>query len=160
MPYYQSTMQHKAIKLMASKLAVAGIIEGSFSEEGLAAMSECEDMTSMMAKELMLGIKDSVEDVSAMFKRMALLKPQASAWSIFSEKPQKKDESMLSVHTGAKPAVEFTFETPVPASEPIAASIFDAPAQNAAAKEKPKATRRKKTAAENSEDQFLLFKIA
>lgn len=47
MPYYQQTMQHKAIKLMASKLAVAGIIEGSFSEEGLAAMSECEDMTSM-----------------------------------------------------------------------------------------------------------------
>ena len=160
MPYYQHTMQHKAIKLMASKLAVAGIIEGSFSEEGLAAMSECEDMTTMMAKELMLGIKDSVEDVSAMFKRMALLKPQASAWSIFSEKPQKKDESMLSVHTGAKPAVEFTFETPIPASEPIAASIFDAPAQNAAAKEKPKAARRKKTAAENSEDQFLLFKIA
>ena len=42
--YYRDTMQHKAIKLMASKLAVAGIIEGSFSEEGLAAMSECEDM--------------------------------------------------------------------------------------------------------------------
>lgn len=41
--YYRDTMQHKAIKLMASKLAVAGIIEGSFSEEGLAAMSECED---------------------------------------------------------------------------------------------------------------------
>lgn len=40
---YRDTMQHKAIKLMASKLAVAGIIEGSFSEEGLAAMSECED---------------------------------------------------------------------------------------------------------------------
>ena len=77
--YYQSTMQHKAIKLMASKLAAAGMIEGSFSEEGLAAMSECEDMTSLMAKELMLGIKDSVEDVSAMFQRMALLKPQSSA---------------------------------------------------------------------------------
>ena len=159
MPYYQHTMQHKAIKLMASKLAVAGIIEGSFSEEGLAAMSECEDMTTMMAKELMLGIKDSVEDVSAMFKRMALLKPQASAWSIFSEKPQKKDESMLSVHTAAKPAVEFTFEAPTLAPAPITAPIFDAPAQNTAEKEKPKATRRKKTA-ENSEDQLLLFKIA
>lgn len=70
---------------MASKLAVAGIIEGSFSEEGLAAMSECEDMTTLMAKELMLGIKDSVEDVSEMFKRMANLKPQTAAWSIFAE---------------------------------------------------------------------------
>ncbi len=35
----------------------------------------------------MLGIKDSVEDVSAMFKRMANLKPQAAAWSIFAEAP-------------------------------------------------------------------------
>lgn len=34
----------KAIKLMASKLAAAGMIEGSFSEEGLSAMSECEDI--------------------------------------------------------------------------------------------------------------------
>ena len=41
MLYYAQTMQHKAIKLMANKLAAAGIIEGSFSEEGLAAMSEC-----------------------------------------------------------------------------------------------------------------------
>ena len=84
--YYRDTMQHKAIKLMASKLAVAGIIEGSFSEEGLAAMSECEDMTTLMAKELMLGIKDSVEDVSAMFKRMANLKPQPPH-GLFSRRP-------------------------------------------------------------------------
>ena len=40
MLYYADTMQAKAMKLMASKLAVAGLIEGSFSEEGLAAMSD------------------------------------------------------------------------------------------------------------------------
>ena len=44
-----NTMQHKAMRLMATKLAVAGIIEGGFSEEGLAAMSQCEDMTTLMA---------------------------------------------------------------------------------------------------------------
>ena len=71
MLYYADTMQHKSIKLMATKLAVAGIIEGGFSEEGLAAMSCCSDMTAQMAKELMLGIKDSVEDVSSAFRRMA-----------------------------------------------------------------------------------------
>lgn len=38
MLYYADTLQAKAMKLMASKLAVAGIIEGTFSEEGLAAM--------------------------------------------------------------------------------------------------------------------------
>ena len=159
MPYYQHTMQHKAIKLMASKLAVAGIIEGSFSEEGLAAMSECEDMTSMMAKELMLGIKDNVEDVSSIFKRMALLKPQVSAWSIFSEKPQEREETPLLASGTAEPAVEFTFGTPISA---VAAGLTPKPELLISpVTNKPKATARKnKAAAEINEDQLLLFKIA
>ena len=75
LPYYKHTMQHKALKLMASKLAAAGMIEGNFSEEGLSAMSEIQDMTSQMAKELMLGIRDNVEDVASAFKRMAIVNP-------------------------------------------------------------------------------------
>ncbi len=75
MLYYADTMQAKAMKLMASKLAVAGIIEGTFSEEGLAAMSDVKDMTSQMAKELALGIKDNVEDIAAAFKKMAVINP-------------------------------------------------------------------------------------
>ena len=73
--YYAGTMQAKAMKLMASKLAVAGIIEGSLSEEGLAAMSDVKDLTSQMAKELALGIKDNVEDIAAAFKKMAIINP-------------------------------------------------------------------------------------
>ena len=73
--YYMDTMQAKAIKLMASKLAVAGIIEGSFSEEGLAAMSDVKDLMSQMAKELAQGIKDNVEDIAAAFKKMAIINP-------------------------------------------------------------------------------------
>ena len=76
MLYYKDTMQAKAMKLMASKLAVAGIIEGTFSEEGLAAMSDVRDMTSQMAKELALGIKDNVEDIAAAFKKMAIINPE------------------------------------------------------------------------------------
>ncbi|MBQ9346445.1 MAG: hypothetical protein IJT94_03765 [Oscillibacter sp.] len=79
MLYYENTMQQKAMKLMASKLAVAGIIEGSFTEEGLAAMSDVQDMTSQMAKELMLGIKDNVEDIAASFKKMAIINPNRPA---------------------------------------------------------------------------------
>ncbi len=75
MLYYMETIQAKAMKLMASKLAVAGLIEGSFSEEGLAAMSDVRDMTSQMAKELAQGIKDSVEDIAATFKKMAIINP-------------------------------------------------------------------------------------
>ena len=76
MLYYADTLQAKAIKLMASKLAVAGIIEGTFSEEGLAAMSDVRDMTSQMAKELAAGIRDNVEDIAAAFKKMAIINPE------------------------------------------------------------------------------------
>ena len=76
MLYYTDTMQAKAMKLMASKLAVAGIIEGTLSEEGLAAMSDVQDLTSQMAKELALGIKDNVEDIASAFKKMAVINPQ------------------------------------------------------------------------------------
>lgn len=73
--YYEGTMQHRAIRLMASKLAVAGIIEGNFTDEGLAAMSDCADMTTALARELTAGIKNEVEDLGAVFKKMAILKP-------------------------------------------------------------------------------------
>jgi hypothetical protein len=73
--YYEGTMQHRAIRLMASKLAVAGIIEGNFTDEGLAAMSDCADLTTALARELSEGIKDEVEDLGAVFKKMAILKP-------------------------------------------------------------------------------------
>lgn len=75
MLYYVDTMQAKAMKLMASKLAVAGIIEGNLSDEGLAAMSDVKDLTSQMAKELARGIKDNVEDIAAAFKKMAIINP-------------------------------------------------------------------------------------
>ena len=74
--YYEGTMQHRAIRLMASKLAVAGIIEGNFTDEGLAAMSDCADMTTALARELTQGIKNEVEDLSAVFKKMAKFKTE------------------------------------------------------------------------------------
>jgi superfamily II DNA or RNA helicase len=109
MLYYEDTMQHKAIKLMASKLAVAEIIEGGFSEEGLAAMSQCDDMTSQMAKELMLGIKDSVEDVSAAFKRMSVKRRTGNKLTdIFSEEPVKIGQ----VARDKPQIMEFTYSVP------------------------------------------------
>lgn len=156
--YYQNTMQHKAIKLMASKLAVAGIIEGSFSEEGLAAMSECEDMTTLMAKELMLGIKDSVEDVSEMFKRMANLKPQTAAWSIFAESLTPVDNTVLEEKTVNEPLVEFTFGEPAPIQKQ-SPSRTSTPLPYPVTAAKP-AARHKTPKSKISEDQILLFKIA
>lgn len=74
--YYKGVMQARAIKLMASKLAAATLVEGNFSDEGLAAMSDCTDMTSQLARELTKGIRDEVEDVASMFKKMAIIKDE------------------------------------------------------------------------------------
>ena len=87
MLYYADTMQAKAMKLMASKLAVAGIIEGNLSDEGLAAMSDVRDMTSQMAKELAHGIKDNVEDIATAFKRMAIINPHQTVIPAVQEDP-------------------------------------------------------------------------
>ena len=46
---------------MASKLAVAGVIEGNLTDEGLAAMSECQDLTTLLAQELTLGLKNETD---------------------------------------------------------------------------------------------------
>ncbi len=70
--YYKNTMQNRAMELMASKLAVASVIEGNMSDEGLAAMSDCKDLTSQLAKELASGIRCEVEDLSEVFGRMAI----------------------------------------------------------------------------------------
>lgn len=99
--YYANTMQAKAMKLMASKLAVAGIIEGSFSDEGLAAMSDVKDMTSQMAKELMLGIKDNVEDIAAAYKRMAIINPDRRPMQeeVIIEEPAFPEEPAVNIPT-------------------------------------------------------------
>ena len=53
-------------------------------------MSEIQDMTTQMAKELMLGIQDSVEDLAASFQKMAILhdgEPACHASEPIEEKP-------------------------------------------------------------------------
>jgi len=92
--FYKDVMQARAIRLMASKLAAATLVEGNFSDEGLAAMSDCTDMTSQLARELTKGIRDEVEDVAAMFKKMAIIKDEnepeedLSAYVIDDDAPQ------------------------------------------------------------------------
>ena len=110
--YYKDTMQHKAMKLMASKLAVAGIIEGNFTEEGLAAMSDVQDMTSQMAKELMLGIRDNVEDIAAAFKKMAMINPGRSE----PKAESAAEETKAAADPPARDLPETVFAEPVPVS--------------------------------------------
>ncbi len=100
--YYKNTMQQRALRLMASKLSAATVIEGNISEEGLAAMSDCEDMTTQLAKELMSGLKENVDELADSFKKMAIL----------GNREDKKEETAPAVTESATPTQNEIVITP------------------------------------------------
>ena len=59
--YYQGTIQERALSLMANKLQAATAIEGKFSEEGLHAMSNTEDLLTQIANSVVQGIGHVVD---------------------------------------------------------------------------------------------------
>ena len=72
MLYYANTIQQRALRLMASKLSVATVIEGNLSEEGLASMSESKDMITQLAKEIVDGVKENTDSISFAFSQMLI----------------------------------------------------------------------------------------
>lgn len=72
--YYQSSIQEQTLSLMATKLQAAMALEGKFSEEGLRAMSNNEDLLTQIANNVVEGIKDTVnQDI---FKATAFIKSE------------------------------------------------------------------------------------
>ena len=70
--YYQTSIQEQTLSLMATKLQAAMALEGKFSEEGLRAMSNNEDLLTQIANNVVEGIKDTVnQDI---FKATAFVK--------------------------------------------------------------------------------------
>nr|DAK26570.1 MAG TPA: Chromatin remodeling complex ATPase [Caudoviricetes sp.] len=59
--YYRNTVQEQALSLMATKLQAAMAIEGKFSEEGLNAMSNNEDILTQIAASVVDGIRETVD---------------------------------------------------------------------------------------------------
>lgn len=114
------------------------------TDEGLAAMSECEDMTTALARELTQGIEGAVEDLGEVFKRMALLKPKAD------------------IIDGEAVVVETTGETETPvaqiAKEParLRKPVHSSGGLLALARQKPKKPAKKKPA-DILEGQMNLF---
>ena len=69
--YYKDTVQEQALALMATKLHASMAIEGKFSEEGLRALSNNEDVLTQVAKNVTEGIKENVNiDMFASNKRV------------------------------------------------------------------------------------------
>ena len=70
--YYQNTVQEGVLSLMATKLHAAQSMEGKFSEEGLRAMSNNQDVLTQIASNVVDGIKDTVDD--SLFRSAAYIK--------------------------------------------------------------------------------------
>jgi superfamily II DNA or RNA helicase len=68
--YYEGSIQEQALSLMATKLQASMAIEGRFSEEGLRAMSNNEDLLTQIANNVVNGIKNSVN--AEVFKATAV----------------------------------------------------------------------------------------
>ncbi len=58
--YYYGTIQEQALSLMATKLQASMAIEGKFSEEGLRAMSNNDDLLTQIANSVVNGITESI----------------------------------------------------------------------------------------------------
>ena len=62
--FYKNTLQEKALQLMGSKMEASLALEGKFSEEGLMAMTQGEDMSTALAKALVDGMDvEGAEDI-------------------------------------------------------------------------------------------------
>jgi SNF2 family DNA or RNA helicase len=87
--FYKKTMQERALQLMGSKMEASLAIEGKFSEEGLLAMTQGEDMTTAMAKALVEGLE--VEGAEQIWKKLNQAnikgKPREDQAPIIEEKP-------------------------------------------------------------------------
>ena len=59
--YYKDTTQEATLSLMATKLHAAQSMEGKFSEEGLRAMSDNQDILTQIASNVVDGIKNTVD---------------------------------------------------------------------------------------------------
>ncbi len=72
---YSDTLQSKLLSLMASKITASSALEGSFSEDGLAALAGGEDLTTELARTLAENIK--LEDAGRMWAKVSAGKPKA-----------------------------------------------------------------------------------
>ena len=89
--FYRGTIQEQAISLMASKLQASMALEGKFSEEGLRAMADNEDLLSQIASSVVEGIKHTVDAEVFTGKRDSI-----SNDSVIMGEKADRDRKMLS----------------------------------------------------------------
>lgn len=88
--FYKGTVQEQALSLMATKKTAAAAIQGEFSAEGLAAMSNNEDILTQIAASVTKGIKETVNIQVFQKNEVAKEKKQLEEKAVKKEKWQAK----------------------------------------------------------------------
>ena len=91
---YEDTLQEKALQLMGTKLEASLALEGKFSNEGLVAMTQSEDMTTALARALVEKVDFDATD--KIWQRL--------------RRPSQGSSSPKSTHA---PPTRFVFENPL-----------------------------------------------
>ena len=85
--YYSDTTQEATLSLMATKLHAAQSMEGKFSEEGLRAMSDNQDVLTQIASNVVDGIKNTVDQ--SLFQSANHVKQAGNVETIHNRKPNR-----------------------------------------------------------------------
>ena len=93
--YYKQTVQEQALSLMATKLQAAMAIEGKFSEEGLNAMSNNEDLLTQIASSVAKGIQNTVDAEVFSQGKISSTKVKAEDFSRLIDIPKENKVTML-----------------------------------------------------------------
>ena len=94
---YEGTLQSKLLSLMASKISASSALEGSFSEDGLAALAGGEDLTTELARTLAEGIK--LQDAGRAWAKVSAGKPKAAVKA--EPKPEPKIDPFVAAAKSA-----------------------------------------------------------
>ena len=110
--YYKDTIQEMTISLMATKLQAAMAIEGKFSEEGLNAMSNNEDLLTQIANNVVEGMSQSVDiDVFSKGKINSTQIKEENKTRLIDSPPPKPIQTLLERKKKEKTKLRFVTQT-------------------------------------------------
>lgn len=101
--YYLDTSQETTLSLMATKLHAAQSMEGKFSEEGLRAMSDNQDVLTQIASNVVDGIKNTVDQT--LFKAATHVKQISNTEVEHVRKPTNIEVPMDETGRRRKPSI-------------------------------------------------------
>ena len=88
--FYKNTLQEKALQLMGSKMEASLALEGRFSEEGLLAMTQGEDMNTALAKALIEGM--DVEGAEDIWRKINLKNAEMTGKTVSDDMPDEQNQ--------------------------------------------------------------------